>query len=318
MECYVVMLYLGNSKHTLINDKQSHAYFKKIDEYFMPYKDHRLVKVLAQRYPSKDSEWINNLRAHHNLRTFYPYDTLNIKAIKRFPIELDDELAALVRDFAVATNFMKFYNDNSEFYDAMTTIMLTNYSFGSNVIPFFNSNFDMRINRFNVYFSPIYGGWQHGPVAKVSNYIECFYFGGIMYSNTKEFYYPDVNLLFTFLTEFDHTPINALTEKYKDQIGTFKDKVKILNTSGNVSYGSMISTLEEYITWAFALQYFYEHTPTEYQKLETNIVYVMEKHRGFSKFGEFMKHYKICSGNRQKYPTLNDFYPEIISWLQKL
>ena len=70
MECYVIMLYLGNPSHTLINKKQNHSYFKKIDEYFKAYKDDPLIKEFASNYPGTD--WKNNLRAHHNLRTLYP------------------------------------------------------------------------------------------------------------------------------------------------------------------------------------------------------------------------------------------------------
>lgn len=33
LECYVIMLYLGNPNHTLISDKKNHPYFKKIDKY---------------------------------------------------------------------------------------------------------------------------------------------------------------------------------------------------------------------------------------------------------------------------------------------
>ncbi len=318
MECYVIMLYLSNPTHALINDRQHHPYFKKIDDFFAPFKQHPLLLKLAKKYPGTSQEWITNLRAHHNLRTFYPYDSLDIDSIRRFPIELDRPLATLVRDFAVETNFMAFYQSNKEFYDAMKKIMYTNYSFGSQLIPFFNQNFSTRINRFNVYFSPIYGGWQHGPTASLSDYTECFYFGGIMYTDTHDFYYPDVNLLFTLLTEFDHTTVNALTKKYSVELDKYTDKTGLLNTSGKVSYGSLISTLNEYITWAFALQYFYENTPAEYPELERNIVYSMEKGRGFARFGEFMEFYKGYIHNRKKYPMLIDFYPEIINWLEQI
>jgi hypothetical protein len=318
MECYVIILYLGNPKHTLINNRQNHFYFRRIDEYFKSFKTSNYVKALANKYPSNENEWINNLRAHHNLRTLYVYDSLNSNEIKRFPIELDYELAKMVEAFAKETDFIKFYRSNQEFYTAMKEIMRTNYSFGSNMIPFFNNNFDLKINRFNIYFSPIYGGWQHGPVAKIENYTECFYFGGIMYNDSDEFYYPDVNLYFTFLTEFDHTPINALTERYRNQIEKYSDRILYLNTSGKVSYGNMISTVEEYITWAFALQFFYETNQTDYPALERNIIYAMEKGRGFARFGDFMNFYKGYINSRGTYPKLDAFYPEIINWIADL
>ncbi len=318
LECYVIMLYLGNPKHTLINSKQSHFYFKEIDAYFEKYKYHPLVLELAKRYPSNEKDWINNLRGHHNLRTLYVYDSLNIDTVKRFPIELDKDLAKLVHDFGVETKFMDFYQAHTEFYYAMRKIIHTNYAFGSQVIPFFNKNFDLKINRFNVYFSPIYGGWQHGPTARMGNYIECFYFGGIMYTNTKQFYYPTENLLFTLLTEFDHTTVNDLTAQFKDEFEGLKHKLPLLNSKEKGGYYNIEATINEYITWVFALQYFYENTPNEYPNLLKGITENMEKNRGFARFGAFMAFYQTYSNNRNKYPKMKDFYPEIINWVKTL
>ena len=318
MECYVIMLYLGNSNHPLVNKKQGHSYFKRIDSFFVKYKNHRLITELTKKYPGNPKEWINNLRAHHNIKSFYPFDSLDITLIKRMPIEIDQELLKMVQAFAVESNFMEFYAANQEYYRAMRKIMQTNYAFGTNLIPFFNSHFDMHINSFNVYFSPIYGGWQHGPTARLGDYIECFYFGGIMYTNTKEFYYPDVYLLFTFLTEFDHTTINPLVESNHQNLKKFNSKLTKLNNSGTVSYGNLESTIEEYLTWAFALHFFYEYNRSEYDNLEKNIVSSMEKNRGFARFGDFMKLYKTYMDNRTAYPKLKDFFHVIVKWLEDL
>lgn len=318
MECYVIMLYLGNSKHPLVTDQQNHPYFTYINNFFSAHRGNPLINKLREKYPGHSNDWINNLRAHHNLRVFYPFDSTDITQVKRFPIELDSTLLRMVSDFALETDFMRFYRENLDFYGAMKKIMYTNYSFGSHLVSFFNRHFDERINRFNVYFSPIYGGWQHGPTVKSGTYTECFYFGGIMYSGTRDFYYPDVNLLFTLLTEFDHTCINPITLAYKKQIEQLIHKTKLLNTSGSVSYGTIISTLDEYITWAFALHFFYEYTPAEYPELEKRIVRSMEKFRGFARFGEFMEFYKKYILHSSAYPKLKDFYPEILSWVAAL
>lgn len=318
MECYVIMLYLSNSDHPLINKKRDHFYFDRIDTYFKPYLSSSHLKQIHKIYPGNRDLWINNLRAHHNLRTLYVFDSLDIKQIKRFPLELDKDLAKLVREFALETDFMEFYEANSGFYNAMKRIMKTNYAFGSHLIPFFNKNFETKIQRFNIYFSPIYGGWQHGPTARIGDYIESFYFGGIMYTPEEEFYYPDVFLLFTFLTEFDHTTINMLTDEFSKEIAALKEKTPLLNTSGKVSYGSIKATVNEYITWAFALQFFYEHTPLDYANLEESIVTWMEEGRKFAEFGNFMKFYKKYMQNRTTYPLLRDFYPEIIDWFSNV
>jgi hypothetical protein len=76
--------------------------------------------------------------------------------------------------------------------------------------------------------------------------------------------------------------------------------------------------VEEYITWAFALQFFYETNQTDYPTLERNIIYAMEKGRGFARFGDFMNFYKGYINARGTYPKLDAFYPEIINWIADL
>ena len=316
MECYVIMLYLGNPSHTLINKKQNHSYFKKIDEYFKAYKDDPLIKEFASNYPGTD--WKNNLRAHHNLRTLYPYDGLNLNKVCKLAIELDSRLANQVKQFAERTDFSRFYNENREFYNAMNDIIRTNYVFGSNIIDFFNNNFEMRINRFNVYYSPIYGRWQHGPTVSIDDYTEAFYFGGIMYTSSKEFYYPTIELLFLLITEFDHTPINSITTSFSKKLSPYEGKTAILNSTGHISYASLEETINEYLTWAFALQFFYEHTPNEYSKLKKHVTNKM-KMKEFAKFDEFITFYENnYISQRNKYTKLNDFYSEIIVWISGL
>ncbi len=153
MECYAVMLYLGNPDHPVLTKQKEHSYLKKIDAYFVLYKEHRLVKQIAEMYPGKP--WQSNLRAHHNLRTLYHYDKYDTSQIVKYPIEIKNELAGIVREFAMDTDFETFYTQNKSFYNAMKKIVSSNYSFGSNVIEFFNENFKERFSRFNFYFTPL-------------------------------------------------------------------------------------------------------------------------------------------------------------------
>ena len=154
LECYAIMLYLINPKHTLINKAfQNHSYFKKIDTYFKEFRNNVNLINLGKLYPGNFEDWIVNMKAHHNLRSLYFYDQLNTDKIVSLPIEENRYVANLVSHFAKDTDFMKFYSENEEFYNAMSSIILTNYSFGSEIIPFFNNNFKSKINKFNIYFT---------------------------------------------------------------------------------------------------------------------------------------------------------------------
>ena len=156
MECYAIMLYLGNPNHTLITWRKDHQYIKKIDTFFSDFKEHELVKDLSKTYPSDNSNWINNLEAHYNLKALCSYDSLNTGKIDKFPIMLAPQLATIVKKFAEESNFMKFYNENTEFYNAMKNIILTNYAFGANIIEFFNENFNNEIINFLYKISEIF------------------------------------------------------------------------------------------------------------------------------------------------------------------
>ncbi len=315
MECYAVMLYLGNPDHPVLTKKKDHPYLARIDTFFADYKDHELVRRLAEMYPGQP--WQSNLRAHHNLRTLYIYEGLDASQIVRFPIEIKSDLAAMVQQFAEASDFAAFYKQNREFYGAMKRIILTNYAFGANVIDFFNENFAERFSRFNFYFTPLWGGWQHGPSIKVGDYQECFYFGGCLYSATREFYYPDRTMQFLALTEFDHATINPLTDQFRAQFMQYKDKLPLLNSDENSNYGTLVNTLNEYLTWAFALQFFHEHASDQYPRLKKTVNDIM-LNRSFSRFDEFMTFYEQYIMDRETYGLLADFYPEVVTWLAEL
>ncbi|UFH34933.1 DUF4932 domain-containing protein [Flavobacterium acetivorans] len=319
MECYAIMLYLINPKHTLINTAfQNHPYFKKIDIYFSEHKNNINLIELSKLYPGKFEDWIVNMKAHHNLRSFYFYDKFDTSKIVSLPIEENKIVANLVSQFAKDTNFLKFYDENKEFYDAMSSIILTNYSFGNEIIPFFNKNFNKKINKFNIFFTPIYSGWQHGPSVIIDDYIESFYFGGIMYVESKEFYYPDSYFLFTLISEFDHAPINKISSNYNEKFESLKEKYLLLSNGKNVSYSKLKDATNEYLTWAFALHFFYENKEYDYLLLEKMIIDDMEKYRGFIRFGEFWSFYKEEYINSKKYQNIDQFYPQIISWLSNL
>lgn len=319
MECYAIMLYLINPKHTLINKTfQNHPYFKKIDRYFSPYKNNANLAELSKLYPGKFEDWIVNMKAHHNLRSLYFYDKLDTNKIVKLPIEENKVVANIVSQFAKETNFLKFYDENKEFYEAMSSIILTNYSFGNEIIPFFNKNFNYKISKFNIFFTPIYSGWQHGPSVIIDDYIESFYFGGIMYVESDEFYYPDSYFLFTLISEFDHAPINAISNNYNNQFESLKEKYLLLSNGKNVSYSKLKDATNEYLTWAFALHFFYENKKYDYLSLEKMIIEDMEKYRGFKRFGDFWNFYKQEYIKSQKYENIDQFYPEIINWLSRL
>jgi Domain of unknown function (DUF4932) len=315
MECYAVMLYLGNPDHPVLTHRKEYPYLQRIDAFFADYKQHALVKKLAEMYPGEP--WQSNLRAHHNLRTLYIYDDLDTSQIVRYPLEIRSDLVEMVRQFAETSDFSAFYAQNRPFYDAMRRIILSNYAFGANVIAFFNENFRDRFSRFNIYFTPLWGGWQHGPSIKDGDYQECFYFGGCLYSINKEFFYPDQTMQFLALTEFDHATINAITHNYLSELQRHEDKLPLLNIDENSNYGTLEQTLNEYLTWAFALQFFYEKTPDQYQQLKHNTIRMMTK-RSFARFEEFMAFYEEYIDNRDAYTLLEDYYPALIDWLAQL
>ena len=317
LECYAIMLYLINPKHTLINKAfQNHSYFKKIDTYFKEFRNNVNLINLGKLYPGNFEDWIVNMKAHHNLRSLYFYDQLNTDKIVSLTIEENRYVANLVSHFAKDTDFMKFYSENEEFYNAMSSIILTNYSFGSEIIPFFNNNFKSKINKFNIYFTPIYSGWQHGPSVIIDDYIECFYFGGIMYVESKEFYYPDSYFLFTLLTEFDHALINNISNNYDEEFEKLKNKYLLLTDGENISYSKLKDATNEYLTWAFALQFFYENQKYDYTSLEKIIIEDMVKYRGFKRFDEFWKFYKQEYIGNNNYKSIDEFYPQIINWIK--
>jgi hypothetical protein len=316
MECYLVMLFLGDPGHGILTRLRNEDYLGRIEEYFGPSSSHPLIAEVCREYPGNDVA--GRIRAMENTHALYCYEGVNIGPLVSYPLSLQESLASKVSDFARDSGFMEFYENNAGYYDILKRIVRTNYSFGRNVIPFFNDNFEKRFDRFNVYFSPLIGNIQQGPGIDEDSYAECFYFGGCMYGTVKgRFYYPSWWMQFVILTEFDHSFINPLTARYRSDLEKLEGRFALLNREDTDNYSSLESTLNEYVTWAFALQYFYEHDPQHYGEYEKCVTASMER-RKFARFAEFMKMYREYMDNRESYPGLGGFYPRIIEWVESL
>ncbi len=122
---------------------------------------------------------------------------------------------------------------------------------------------------------------------------------------------------FLALTEFDHASINPLTDKFWSDFEPLKDKLPLLNSDEKSNYGTLKATLNEYLTWAFALQFFYEHSPDQYPALKNQVFRIMSG-RSFTRFEEFMLFYEEYMNNQDKYPILEDYYPTVVKWIGEL
>lgn len=317
----IVQLLSGYDKinSTLMTDA-SFEYKDKVIEYFSEFKNHKAVKQF-----SKMSKSGFTYDAPPGLVLFAD-DNLNVRKdvelteyiIKRAGgeekiIRLFDAL----KEFCVDTNFDDFYNSNIDYYNEITDNTLLLMKDDTNIIEQLEEYYGIKQKSYNVILTSLYGKGAYGPkIQNIDGDTEIYsVLGCIGVSKNGYPFFITNNDYFTYLQqhEFSHSFINPITEKniklansYDVLFGPIKDKMK------SMAYSSWETCLNEHIIRALTARFVYNDGNSE----DTNTLY-KEKNQGFIYVESLFNKLEEYEKNRDKYPTIEDFYPELLKALDE-
>jgi len=95
-------------------------YFDDLMEYFGEYKDNKVVKNMKQRLSILDSRSLENFFFRQQWLLLDTSDPPEMKS------DTENEFIDLLRDFALETDFMKFYNDHQNYYQEFYDFLYKN------------------------------------------------------------------------------------------------------------------------------------------------------------------------------------------------
>lgn len=286
----------------LKNKNANKDYNDELERWFGKFRDSGFIKLINQIIV-EETDFCYGTPFQIMLRYFdkdfnFVDSGLEDKCSKIIHTKAGQKFIKRLKTFAQRINFDSFYNAQENFYQSC--------------IDFVNS----RLRNIDVenYFKAFYGISRPLDV-KCNLYFTDSSSGGFGLCEGDRLY-PTVYATFdengqmcpvaaSFLFhEMSHPIINPLTDKYCTQELNFADKLKIKY------YGQEKHIINEYIIRAGEVIYFKNRNASE-EFLDRKIE--KEKASGFTEIEKVVSLYEEYTQNRDKFKTIEDFYPKLLS-----
>lgn len=296
-------------------------YVKNIEEHFKPSKNHELIRYIKKKLRKKGISYDAVMHMAISISDKYPF-----QPIVPFSSEIPEERWGKQRASKFLHLLNRFYEDTDceQFFKSNQPL----YKIAS-------SNFKKVYNELDVnWYQEFYGQKPKGEFRIVNGLGN----GGGNYGpsitiNGKEFIYAimgtwsvdslgvpqyEVDDYFpTLLHEFNHSFVNHVVEKYhiklsksgKTIFGVLKDKME------SQAYGTWQTMYAEALVRAGVIKYLKDHNyPNEFIETKLND----EINRGFLWTDKLVQELERFDQNRDKFPTLESFMPEIVRFFNKI
>ncbi|WP_282126251.1 DUF4932 domain-containing protein [Marinifilum flexuosum] len=312
VELLSVVFRLAQSPEYINNAVKLHA--DAADEYFNKYSNHEVVK-LAKKIRKKRGvgyDAVMSMAIHLEIKnnSVYFNPQLNKDGLDDRWGNYADEFVLAVRNFYQESKFNTFFKANQKMYDLASE----RFQIVSNEIhiEWFEKFFGYKPKgQYHIVVGLLHRG-NYGPKYVTKSGEENIYsiLSAYKVDSTG---YPvfKKHQKSTLVHEFCHSFCNPLGEKYySDMESKATDLFASVSTlMRRQAYGSAKTMIYEILVRASTIRYFEDNGASK------NVVEKLlnaEKAKGFLWIDELYKALERYSSNRSKYPTLNDFMPEIV------
>ncbi|MCC9135260.1 DUF4932 domain-containing protein [Pontibacter silvestris] len=303
----------GNAQPNWVN--KDTKYYKRVLEYFEPYKNHPVFGKLNTELSSGSYLNIRENSAAYVLdgqRIVQSSTYAGFRARDKFK-----KLLPLIQDFATASNFQSFYQSEKLFYEKLESLEHERVQV-QEAWEWLQEQFPDKVDSYRIIMSPLAGGSHSIRLFENSNFKENIIFMSAPSLVSKDSVTQstgDALALRRAFTEMDHNYVNPISDKYNDFINGAMADLRKWNTKG--SYNSPYETFNEYMTWAvFGLYVYDRFGESAYKKVMLQPIEFMQNNRGFVKFSAFNNHLLGLFqkyGGKKKVPEL---YPELLEWVK--
>jgi len=323
---------------TGIRDKnlvyQNSEYYARVRRWFDGHAAHPLLAEL-------DAALRNNLNSYSTLKmNGYAFEFDGRGRIVRsrvydrtgFRNERSNSLRpylAQLQSFADATDFRKFYRENSKTYREQIAFYRDTANV-SEMRRWLDKNFPASngYDTYKIIFSPLVAynqsstWFESGGFKELQPHVNfpypqdlSRYFKGAKLSERSEVVYRG-NIVFT---EINHGYINPEADKYAERVArAISSRDRWVDKAKGPGYYGGIAAFNEYMNWALVSLRIADYAPrAEQDSMIANVDRMMTDRRGFPQFEAFDKFLVELYRNRKPGQTLADLYPQIIEWFEK-
>jgi len=315
------------SNYPLLN-QSDFQYKKEMLDYFSPFKSHPAVTKFIEmsninfNYDAPPTAMLF-LSNPPELKIVTPFTNYIIgRAGGR---EDSEAFIEALRDFAVKSNFMDFFNAHKDFYailikDAEAT--LGDYKDVSMLENFYG----ISQNSYNIILVPLFAH-GYGPKVEIepSKYdIYCII--GYVQRGTPSFG-ERLSLRYLVWHEFSHSFVNPITEKYVNEVNKYsKLFLPIKDIMEKMAYSQWQLCVNEHIIRAVVVKFAEKAIEQDFEQDVAEIMLSVlserllsdEVKKGFVYIRRIYDLIDTYEKNRDKYPTFIDFYPEILDYFSEI
>ena len=310
----------GNQEY---NMDMAGQYTKDTEAWFAPYKQHATVAS----FQSMRNQHSISYDAVMSMAIHLEIDRGKIRFLgeqsdlqKRWKdVDINDFIGKLNK-FYTDTRFHDFFEQHRSFYDKGLK------AYEANVMTYFHQDWYARFygtaptDRFRIVIGFTNGGGNYGPSRQLPGqpreaYAICGYY---INPQTGKPYGEGADMATTLIHEFNHSFVNPLlnNEANASLIATIGQKLRKFSAYAmeRQAYGDWQTVVNESIVRAAVVLYMLDQGFDQKQVLNELVDLVC---RSFNWMPELVASLRYYAANRDKYPTLNDYYPEIVSCLNK-
>lgn len=309
--------------------KVNSQYKKDVLNYFSPYKSLPAVQKFKEMSDNLNEGGFNyDAPLAAMLYLSDPPELKNILPFSNYDDLIDraggeENLEAFVedlRDFAVKSDFMSFFNANKDYYSTLVNNVETNLGDYKYKDPGMLEDFyGISKNNYNIIIATLYpnGGYGMQIETEPSKYD--------VYAIIGPFFSEDTLRLIAWF-ELSHSFINPITEQYKDEVDKYY-KLYLPIIGNDVSGSQLYLYWEWYIdeTIARAVVDKFDEELIEQEsgkevaeKLLSGTLFYNDIKQGYIYVKGIYNLLVTYEQNRDKYPTFADFYPVILNYFSEL
>jgi len=225
-----------------------------------------------------------------------------------------------IQDFAIKSSFRKFYQSHIPYYNKLK-ILMNEQTPIEKQWKWVEHQFELTYDNYRITFSPLVNG-SHS----TNNFVQDDFKQTVMFicgpieDDKMDDNYKEALMTRVVFTEIDHNYVNPISDRYASQIEEALQPIENWADEKTLQfYGSPYSVFNEYITWVVFTAYALEnYNQKDFEKINERIELQMSEWRGFVKFKEFNRFFVELYKNKQPNQTIEDLYPALIEWFNKI
>ncbi|RIV31671.1 DUF4932 domain-containing protein [Flagellimonas lutimaris] len=319
VELLSIVFRLADSKEYSSN--KFPKYVENIEKHFQPYKNHELINYIKKKLRRKGIGYDAVMHMAINLSDNYPFQPI-IPFSKEIPEERWGKKRAskflqLLNRFYSDANCEKFFQENKAVYKTAS---------GN----FQKVHDELDVNWYQEFYGQEHkgefrivnglgnGGGNYGPSISIADK-EIIYaiMGTWSVDNLGMPQYELDDYFPTLLHEFNHSFVNHIVEKYHTELSKSGEAIfaVLKDIMESQAYGSWQTMYAEAIVRAGVIRYLKDHNyPNEIIETELN----NEMNRGFSWTDKLVQELERYGQNRDMFPTLESFMPELVKFFDNV